>query len=140
MELCKLHTPQTVVYPQAPNNILKFDKYFKREKVPFVLYMDFESFLMPTSDGKIKHVPSGFCALRASKYPKHNGEPHVYSDPITEPGHVVKKMFEYLKEQEEYINSALKPNKPMKLTKDDWRNFHKATHCYGCKRSLKKTN
>ncbi len=98
--------------------------------------MDFESLLVPTSDGRIEHIPSGVCALRASKYPKHNGEPHVYSDPITTPGHVVKNMFDYLEELEEYIDSALNPNKPMKLTKDDWRDYNKATHCYGCNRSF----
>ena len=45
----------------------------------------------------------------------------MYSDPITTPGHVVKNMFDYLEEQEEYIESALRPNKPMKLTPDDWK-------------------
>ena len=67
LELCKQHMPQTVTYPQAPNNILQFDKYFKCHKVPFVLYCDFESLLVPTSDGKIEHIPSGSCALRTSK-------------------------------------------------------------------------
>ena len=100
--------------------------------------MDFESFIVPTADGQARHIPSGFCALRVSKYPQLSGTPYIYSEPKAkdDPGHVVKNMFEFLKTEEEFIKATLKPVKPMNLTNEEKQKQASATHCYGCLKSL----
>ena len=55
----------------------------KEFPVPYVFYVDFESFLQP-SEGKNavnEDVPSGFCCLKLSKFDDEIIPPYVYSGP-----------------------------------------------------------
>lgn len=68
LELCQNHDYQRHVYPNQENKYIFFKQYQKLHEIPFVVYADFESFILPTNNkfGKgttqyQKHVPSGFC-------------------------------------------------------------------------------
>ena len=75
--------------PDDPEkNIKKFKAIEKTLPVPFVLYADFEAFLVPAeeniesaSNTKVRqlHKPSGFACPRVSQVPEFNGEIFTYS-------------------------------------------------------------
>ena len=74
--------------------------------VPFVLYADFETFLVPAeenkesdSNAKVRqlHKHSGFACLRVSQVPEFNGEIFTYcgEDSMT-------AFFEHIRDQDHY--------------------------------------
>ena len=78
---CSTHTPQTVTYPvKGKDAVLHYKTTQKEFPVPYVLYVDFESFIEPSADrdSVSEHVPSGFCCLKVSKFDDEIFEPHVY--------------------------------------------------------------
>jgi len=92
--------------------------------VPFVLYADFESYL--TSSGK--HIPSGFCCLRVSKFPEHNHKIVTYSG-----DNVLQKFLEHIKNEQNTINKILSTNRPMNFLTDEKTKAHDAaTTCLTC--------
>ena len=116
MKLCMSHKPQVVEYPKEGNNILKFTKWFKTLSVRFSVYMDFESFLVPTQNNGTKHVPSGFAAIRVGTDDKHTDKVHCYSDAAddNDPDHVMREVFKYLEIQDKYAQQVLSNNSSMK--------------------------
>ena len=51
-------------------------------KVPFIIYLDFESFLVKNGESDDYHKPSGFSCLTVSSFKKFNNEkPYTYSGP-----------------------------------------------------------
>jgi hypothetical protein len=110
------------------------DGTIKTEKMPFVIYADFETFLTPGSDGKLKnaidtHVPSGFCCFTVSKYEKYNDQkPKLYSGP-----HVMDRFYQHLLDERERINEILCRNEPMKPLTHQQKILHNdATICITC--------
>jgi len=61
--------------------------------VPYVLYVDFESFLQPSAgkDSVSEHVLTRFCCLKVSKFNNEIFEPYVYSGPD-----VILKFYEHV--------------------------------------------
>ena len=61
---CSKHLYQVTRFPNPENeeNILRWKSREKTERVPFVIYADFESCLVPADGVVDEHVPSGFCA------------------------------------------------------------------------------
>ena len=76
--------------PDDPEkNIKKFKAIATTLPVPFVLYADFETFLVPAEENKENasntkvrklHKPSEFACLRVSQVPEFNGEIFTYSE------------------------------------------------------------
>jgi hypothetical protein len=71
---CSKHVYQRTIYPepQSDESIVKWKSREKTERVPFVIYADFESCLVPVHDDSgvlDEHVPSGFCAYTVSVDP-----------------------------------------------------------------------
>ena len=92
-EDCSQHRRQKVIFPEGENKNLVFKSYEKTEKIPCIIYADFESTLVPSSDNFCidTHNPSGFCAYTVSTDPQFDTEPHIYSGEDC-----MKKFFEYL--------------------------------------------
>ena len=102
--------------------------------MPFVLYADFEAFLVPAekniesaSNTKVRqlHKPSGFACHRVSHVPEFNGEIFTYSgeDSMT-------VFFEHIRDQDHYVRSILSDVKPMKtLTAEQQLQHAAATTC-----------
>ena len=68
--------------------------------MPYVIYFDFESFLTPSADKNSanKHVSSGFCCLKVSKFDEEVFEPYVYSSE-----NVMSKLYEYIYAEQQTI-------------------------------------
>ena len=68
---------------KKPENILEFNQFKNTFMVPFVLYVDFETFIKKGVEDDEKediHEPSGFCCLRVSSFEFLNDEKaYVYS-------------------------------------------------------------
>jgi hypothetical protein len=112
----------------------RMDRNSKTEPVPFVIYADFESFLVPGSNDKLKnaidtHIPSGFCCFTVSKYEKYNNQPpKLYSGP-----NVMDHFYNHLIKEKERINEILQNNEPMKpLTLQQQISHDNATSCITC--------
>ena len=145
---CSVHPAQKMEYPSPDDpekNIKKFKSIAKTLSVPFVLYADFEAFLVPAEENKENacntkvrklHKPSGFACLRVSQVPEFNGEIFTYSgeDSMT-------VFFEHLRDQNHYVRSILSDVKPMKTLTAEQQLIHAvATTCELCHGSFTKKN
>ncbi|KAL9988273.1 hypothetical protein ACROYT_G002704 [Oculina patagonica] len=132
---------QAIKMPTKDNNILKFNNYHKQQKVPFVIYADFESLLYKVSGCKRnddksyteayqKHTDCGYgykvvCCLD-DKYSKtvqiYRGEKAVY------------KFMEAMLDEVKYCKKTMRKffKKPLKMTKDEEEEFQQAKVCYIC--------
>ena len=118
---CSVHPEQKAEYPSPDDpekSIKKFQAIAKTLPVPFVLYADFKTFLVPAvenkesaSNTKVRqlHKPSGFACLRVSHVPEFNGEIFTYGgeDSMT-------AFFEHIRDQDYYVRTILSDVKPMK--------------------------
>ncbi len=136
---CSTHPPCRIDLPLGQkdrygemDNILKFNSYQKCFPVPFVVYLDFESFIHED-----EHIPSGFCTLRVSTIEKYNHEKaFVYSGP-----NVMETFFKHLDEHNKYICKILKTEVPMSpLSKEQSAKHTAATNCTLCDEQFTKGN
>ena len=131
---CSNHPYQKVIYPSHDNpekNIKKFKAVAKTLPVPFVLYADFEAFLVAVENNKESatkvrqlHKPSGFACLGVSQVPKFNRKiiTCTSEDCIT-------VFFEYVKDQDRYVHAILSDAKPMNpLTAEQQIAYAKGNH------------
>ena len=134
--MCKKHRPQAVEYPSEGSNILKFSKFQHQFQVPFVLYADFESFLVPNDDGTNTHTPSGFCVLTTSKFEQFDNEIYCYSGES-----VMENFFKYMKQREQFVRNVLSINNPMnELTTDEMTKHEQAELCSSCNEKFNTKN
>ena len=128
---CSTHSPQTVTYPkEGEDAVLHYKCNQKEFPVPYVLYVDFESFLAPSADKHSvnKHVPSGFCCLKVSKFDDEIFEPYIYSGTD-----VVSKFYEHIFREQETICSRLSIQMHMSpLTDDEKSKYENASTCSNC--------
>ena len=134
---------QAIKMPTKDNNILKFDNFHKQLAVPFVIYADFESLTenihgcQPNDDKSYteayqKHVDCGYgykdVCCYDDKYSKpvqiYRGEKAVY------------KFMEAMLEEVKYCKKVMKKefNKPLRMTKDDEKEFQKSNKCHICEK------
>ena len=118
---CSDHPEQKVEYPlhdDPEKSIKKFKAIAKALPVAFVLYADFEAFLVPAEENKESasntkirqlHKPCGFVCLRVSQVPEFNSKIFRYSgeDSMT-------VFFEHIRDRDHYVRSILSDLKPMK--------------------------
>jgi hypothetical protein len=83
---CATHNYQAVRYPKeyTQESILMWRSREKTERIPFVIYADFESCLVPVQDQSNvvdEHVPSGFCVYTVSTDAEFETERFLYSGP-----------------------------------------------------------
>ena len=132
---CSTHTPQTVTYPKEGEDAVLYYKSIQKEfPVPYVLYVDFESFLIPSADKDSvnEHVPSGFCCLKVSKFDDEMFEPYVYSGPDT-----VSKFYEHIYREQETICTKLNVQMDMSsLTDEEKSQYENASTCPNCNSSF----
>src|SRR6267154_1206889 len=112
-----------------PENILEFNQFKNTFMVPFVLYVDFETFIkkgVEDDETEDVHEPSGFCCLRVSSFDFLNNEKaHVYSGPD-----VMHHFYEHVMKEHRVINDILSLQRPMaKLSDDEQKRYDAATVC-----------
>jgi len=128
---CSVHAPQTVTYPKKGEDAVLYYKAVQKQfPVPYVIYVDFESFLTPSADKDSvnEHVPSGFCCLTVSKFDGEVFEPYTYSG-----RDVVAKFFEYIYAEQQKIFTKLNvQNDMLPLTDKEKSDYENATNCLNC--------
>ena len=134
--------------PTKKNSILKFKHHFKKIPLPFVIYADFESFIIPVNTCQPnpeksftqiyqKHEPNSFCIyLKALDGMKTNFKPIVYTKK-TPDDDVSEKFIEYVVELSHKIYKDYYQNpKSLILTKEEEKEFQSATICHICEEKL----
>jgi len=103
----------------------------KEFPVPYVLYVDSESFLQPSEDKNAinEHVPSGFCCLKVSKFDNEIFPQHVDSEPD-----VMSHFYQHIYSEQETICEKLGIDKDMlRLTDGEKAEYQSSTTCPNCK-------
>ena len=130
-ESCSQHPAQKSVYPTPGENILKFKNFGNTLEVPFTIFADFESILLPTSDPKKynKHLPSAVACLTVSAFPEYNSEQmFVYTGEDA-----MQQFFAHLDRGKSRIDEMLRRNTPMKPLTPKELNEHNSTRtCKNC--------
>ena len=135
-EDCKRHKPCAIKMPTSekrkgtsePGNILRFTQTQNCFPVPFAIYLDFECYIDENNNDQ--HVPSGFCALRVSRYEAYNKEKvFMYSGEG-----VMTAFFEHMRKESEEISAIIESaNEPMLPLTDEERQQHDAAvTCFTC--------
>ena len=117
--------------------ILKFNNYYKSEKVPFVVYADFECFIKPIQscdpDYKEsytkqyqKHEPSSFCYC-IKCFDNEVYEPKLVSYTGEDEAQIFVEMLE-----EDIREITNIPEKKMIFGKEEKNRFDKETKCWIC--------
>ena len=123
-------------------SILKFENFFRKMRVPFVVYVDFECFTekLDTTQPNPKqsytkqyqkHTPSGFCYyIKCFDDSVYKQEPVIYTKQ-SEDEDVAQIFFEKLVKDLKGIYKNCGKAK-MKITPNQQRKFQKATKCWIC--------
>ena len=136
-----LNGTQAVKMPDKNNNTLKYNNFHKQQPIPFVIYADFEAITEKISgcqpnnnksytEAYQKHTDCGFgykvVCCYDDKYSQplkiYRGEKAVYT------------FLEYMLDEVKYCKNVIKKefNKPLKMTKEDEKEFNKAEECHIC--------
>jgi len=131
-----------------PGTTIKFENYYKKIKMPFVVYADFESVLKPvhgcSNDLKNKscttskhlHVPSSYCFLIKCSFDSSLDELVLYrGEDCVE--NFVDTLLEKL--QKKYEDHVLNRYVPKRLASPEKLAFKKATVCHICESTITTT-
>ena len=140
---------QAIKMPTKDNSILKFNNFHKQLPVPFVIYSDFEAITekihgcQPNDDKSYteayqRHTDCGYgykvVCCYDDKYTKplriYGGEKAVY------------KFMEAMLEEVKYCKNVMKKdfNRPLRMTKDNEKEFQKADKCHICDKKYNETD
>ena len=145
----QLNGVQAIKMPTKDDNILKFNNFHKQLPVPFVIYADFEAITekihgcQPNDDKSYteayqRHTDCGYgykvVCCYDDKYTKpvqiYRGEKAVY------------KFMEAMLDEVKYCKKIMKKyfNKPLRMTKDNEKEFQKADKCHICEKKYNETD
>ena len=128
-----------------------FKNFYKKQRVPFVVYADFECFTekidtCQPKDTKSftnqyqKHKPSGFCYL-IKCFDDNLFSPKLVKYTAESPDKDIPQLFiESLESDIKEIYNKFKIPKKMVMTQEDKIDFRRATHCHICEKELKDTD
>ena len=133
-----------------PNTFLKFVKFYCSERVPFVVYADFESFIKPMlscdpnpnrsyTKKYQKHKPSGFSYYIKSLYEDvKKSEKRTYIKTKKEDPDAEDVFVKWLEEDVKEI-ANITPKKII-FTEEEKKQFDNASDCWICGEEIKNTN
>ena len=146
---CSNNEAVRIVLPDEKSNSLSFQNYNRSMKVPFVIYADFEAFTEKIKENEVpkdenksyttqyeKHSPSGFCYYIKCSFDESYNKLVMHSK-RSEDEDVSQTFVNRLEEDVRALYEEFKFPKKMFLTKENERDFAKATHCHICKKELK---
>ena len=146
-EKCEVHDYCNVTMPAFSNAVLKFKNYNFKNRVPFVIYADFESInILPEDTNEKCNEDSD--EVKTKKLKKqipsavgvyiHSDYQHLFRDNYAfYRGEDVADVFcNFLIEQEKNFSNLLKTNMKMVLTPEDENVIKNTTECYYCKENL----
>ena len=132
---------QAVKMPDKNNNTLKYNNFHKQQPVPFVIYADFEAITEKISGCQPNNNKS-----YTEAYQKHTDCGYgykivcCYDDKYSKPTKTyrgkkaVYKFMEAMLDEVKYCKKVAKKefNKPLRMTKEDEKEFQKAKECHIC--------
>ena len=127
---CARHGLQRTVLPTQKNKYMKFKNIAKMLKVPYVIYADFESLLIPTDEPgrKHEHQPCGYSYLIVSTLPNQHFQPVCYRGP-----NVLEHFFENILNDGDILADVLKDKKEINMTDEDETHYRQTATCHICK-------
>ena len=136
-EYCNEYEAVKIQLPKI-GTVLEFKNYHRMEKVPFLVYADFESFIKPLDTYELnpevsytkqyqKHEPSSFCYY-IKRFDNEVYEPKFVSYTGED---AAQKFVEMLEEDVKIIANI--PEKKMIFGEKEKEQFDKATKCWICK-------
>ena len=141
-EFCLSNDAVNISMPKEGTTI-KFDKFGKTLKVPFVVYADFESFTEKVDSNNVyddqqsytkkyqKHTPSGFC-----HYIAYRGG--IYKKPVVYTGkNVAEEFCKHLEvETQEIYDKYFKEIVPLRMTQNDVNKYEESNVCHICEETI----
>ena len=136
---------------EMPRGRIYFKNHYKKQRVPFVVYADFECFTekidtCQPDDGKSftnryqKHKPSGFSYLIKCSY-GNIFSPKLVKYTTESPDDNVPQLFiESLEKDIKDIYNKFKKPKKIVMMREDKIDYHNATHCHICEEELEDTD
>ena len=138
---CILINGKQAIQMPEKGHIVNFKNYYKQLPVPFVIYADFEAITEKVlgcqpnteksyTDAYQKHTDCGYGYKVVCCYDNEYTKPvQIYRGE-----NAVYKFMENMLEEVNWCKSKMKKhfNKPLKMTKENKRDFKKATKCYIC--------
>jgi len=125
---CSIHTPQVVTYPKPDDAVLHYTAMQKEHPVPYVLYVNLETFQTPDDGGVAVHEASGFCCVCVSRVDIETFEPFLYSGPD-----VLTEFYRHIYAEQEAICKKLSIEKEMApFTDVEERLYRDASVCQNC--------
>jgi len=108
--------------------VLHYTAIQKEHPVPYVLYVDFETFQTSDDSGVAVHEASGFCCVRVSRVDDETFEPFLYSGPD-----VLTEFYRHIYAEQEAISKKLSIEKEMAPRSDaEERLYGDASVCQNC--------
>ena len=144
-EYCKNNEAVKIEMPFLEH--IKFKNHYKKQRVPFVVYADFECFTEKIDtcqprDNKAftnqyqKHRPSGFSYL-IKCFDDNLLEPKLVHYTAESPDDDVPRLFvESLEKDIKDIYNRFKKPKKMVMTREDKIDYYNATHCHICEEEI----
>ena len=148
-EYCQNNEEVKIEMPFLEN--IQFKNFYKKQRVPFVVYADFECFTekidtCQPEEGKSftnqyqKHSPSGFSYL-IKCFDDNLFYPKLVHYTAKSPDEDIPQLFvESLEKDIKEIYNRFKIPKKMVMTQKDKIDFRRATHCHICEEELKDTD
>ena len=135
LEYCSKYEAVKIQLPKK-GTMLEFKNYHRLEKVPFLVYADFEFFIKPLDTCELnpessytkqyqKHESSSFCYIKC--FDNEVYEPKLVSYTGED---AAQKFVEMLEEDIKIIANI--PEKKMIFEKEEKERFHKETKCWMC--------
>lgn len=143
---CKQFSCQKVEYPvEGKDNILKFENFYKKLGVPFVIYCDFETLVQkidtcvpdPQTSSTTHEAyfnPCGYAYQVVCTNPNYTKPPVVHRGKSGE--NVVKHFLENLLQEENNIKDILGDPEPLIMNTETEKEFQMATHCHICEQAF----
>ena len=146
-EYCYNNECVKIVMP-PPNTFLRFKNFLHSEKAPFVIYADFESLIKPMDNCDPdpnksytkkyqKHEPISFCYyIKSFNESVYKSEKKSYIKEKPEDPDAIDIFIKWLKEDVKDIANI--KVKKMIITKEEEKQFYKASDCWICGKALGK--
>ena len=135
----KINGKQKIIMPKK-GEYVKFKTYERQIKLPFIIYADFESILVPENNGKQNPNKS-----YTNKYQKHSACSYGYelvcvNDKFSKPfksylgKDTVYNFINSMIKESKYCNKVMKKyfNKELAMTEEDNEDFKSSTKCWIC--------
>ena len=137
---CSQYGAQKVKLPAEKDKFMYFKDYTLCHKVPYTVYADFESFIVPIarcsrdantshSVNVAQHVPASFCYVIVDWTGRAIAEPVLYRGKD-----VVDTFLRALTEDVARLDRNF--NEPIRMTVEEERCFEDSTHCHLCKKQI----